>query len=357
MKKKIVIFLEKKDDDIVVTGGENQLVQMIKGLKRHNYKVYYLSIKQSFNKLPELIHEYHEENIYVISDYSKRFTLLISNFAFKRKFKIKVICTVGGFYFDYRKSKIKNFIDYIVSYFYLNPADLILTTGIAVENRLIKMGIHRKKIVNIYPAIRDSLLSESFINEDFKQTTTEKIILTVGRFHPVKGYDFLLDAASLCSDLQDLHFIIVGDYMRQPDSYYKYIKERIKNEGLDNKVTIYGRTKSDKELAALYKKCWCYLHTSVWESSPITVCEPLLFGKPVIATNVGGTSEYLKNGCDSILIPAKSGVAICSAIKKIYSDESLYYKLKEGAISESKKFQCRKWNDVGEEYFNAINSI
>lgn len=351
---KLAVFIGITAENNIVTGGERQIAEMVKGLERNGIDVKFLSVDEALVKMVNATSGYNKKDVYVISDYSKRFSLVKFNAICRKKYGFNVVCTVGAFYFDYRTSKIKNMVDYIVSYFYLQPADCIVTTGKAVENKLRTMGCKNKKIVNVYPAIRDSLIEESHKDVKSEPESDKKTVLTVGRFHPVKGYDYLLDAAKLCIKMEDIQFLIVGDFKRKPDNYYKHIVDRLESEGLKNKVIICGRTKDDVELANLYRDCWCYLHTSVWESSPITVCEPLLFGKPVIATNVGGTAEYLKNGIDSILVETKSGSSIAAAIKKIRENQSLYESLCNGAGNSGKHFTNRSWNDVGEEYYKAL---
>jgi colanic acid/amylovoran biosynthesis glycosyltransferase len=216
------------------------------------------------------------------------------------------------------------------------------------------MGCRKKRMKAVYPAIRESLIEEAAKVGKACKKDEKKYILTVGRFHKVKGYDYLLDAVALCKERKVLHFILVGDYERKPDDYYRWIKSRIQNEGLESNITIYGKTKRDAELAELYRKAWCCLHTSVWESSPITVCEALLFGKPVIATDVGGTSEYLTDGENSILIPAKNGKAIEMAIEHLLDNQKAYETMSDNALESSEKYRNRTWNDVGNEYAAAL---
>ncbi len=352
MDRILVILLEMEDGDNVVTGGERQLQEMIQGFRRNDIDIFFMKVGDSFCSILNKVDKY--ERIYIISDYSKRFYLWRTNWLCKYKYKFTVCCTVGGFYFDYRSSWLKNSIDYLISYLYLKPVNIIFTTGQAVSKKLQKMGGRGKYIKNIYPAIRESLIVEAKRNVDGANTADKKIILTVGRFHPVKGYDYLLDAVKYCKDLHGIHFIMVGDYERKPDDYYKMIMKRIYEEGLDDKITVYGKTKDDRELASLYRRAWCYVHTSVWESSPITVCEALLFGKPIIATDVGGTAEYLANGVDSILVPAKDGAALGKALNRLYNDSELYKHLCANAKISAQKHVGRTWADVGEEYVQEI---
>lgn len=355
MGKKIAIFIGMESKENIVTGGERQLQEMIKGMQRNSINVEFVSVNEALKEIPVIVKGYTNREVYIISDYSKRFQLWKTNWICRYKYKFRICCTVGAFYFDYRTSRLKNGIDYIISFLYLKPADLIFTTGQAVSRKLRKMGCRRKKIKDIYPAVRESLLREAENAIETMSVGDKKIVLTVGRFHPVKGYDYLLDAIKHCINMPDIHFVIVGDFERKPDDYYRKIVKRVHDENLEDKITIYGKTKDDHELALLYRKAWCCLHTSVWESSPITVCEAMLFGKPVIATNVGGTAEYLKDGYDSILVRSKDGQSISDALRSLYTSPKRYEQMCINALTSAEQYKNRSWNDVGDEYFMSFD--
>lgn len=351
MGKILAVFLEIEEEENIITGGERQLQEMIRGLRRNGVDVLCVGLDGALEAIDHAAASYEKGQVYIISDYSKRFRFWKLNWHFRYRRGFHICCTVGAFYFDYRTSKLKNAIDYLISYLYLKPADLIFTTGKAVSGKLRKMGCRNKRIQDVYPAIREDLIAQAKQGTVSAKAGGEKIVLTVGRFHPVKGYDYLLDAVKYCEELSDVHFLLVGDYTRKPDDYYQRIAARVRREGLSERITIYGRTKDDSELADLYRRAWCCLHTSVWESSPITVCEALLFGKPVIATNVGGTPEYLSDGVDSLLVPAKDGAAIGEALSRLYHDGGLYDRLCANARKSAKNYINRAWTDVGEEYY------
>lgn len=116
-------------------------------------------------------------------------------------------------------------------------------------------------------------------------------------------------------------------------------------------------TKDDKELADIYKYSDICIHSSVWESSPITVCEALMFGKPVIATDVGGTSEYLTNEYDSLLVPSKNPEVMANSIRKLIDDFNLYNTLATNARKSGKKYIDRTWEHVGDEYYQLLLNV
>lgn len=349
----IAVFVDIFENKNVVTGGERQLQEMIKGLKRHGYMIECIDSSQALKKIKQLCKEYDRKEIVIINDYSRRFSLFFINIICKMFLRVAVCTNVGNFYFDYRTSKIKNIIDYGVSYLYLRPSNIIFTTGVAVDNRLRKIGLKNNRMRAVYPALRESLIHYSKENE-VEKSNQKKMVLLVARFHPVKGLDYWVDAISLCRE-EDLHFVMVGDYQRNPD-YYNHIVKRIRNEGLEKNVTIYGKTNTDEELARLYTEAWCCIHTSVYDPSPMTICEPLLFGKTVVAADVGGIREYLTDGFDSLIVPAKNGAATAEAIKRLLYNKELYDQLSSNTNITLKRFINRRWADAGEEYYVAISS-
>lgn len=359
MEKKIAVFVGISENDSVVTGGERQLQEMIKGLKRNGFEVRFIKIESVKKNLKNITHGYERHNVYIINDYSRRFNLWKINWLCRMWYGYHVCTNVGNFYFDYRTSKIKNAIDYVVSYLYLLPSSLIFTTGNAVNERIIKWGkLKNRKMQAVYPALREELVQCAMIEDgNINEVTVSdtKNVLIVGRFHPVKGYDYLIDAMIFCKE-EPFHFIIVGDYERNPN-YYNHIMQRIEKENLTEMVTIYGRTHSDEELADLYNKAWCCLHTSVYDPSPMTICEPLLFGKPVIATDVGGIREYLTSEFDSIIVPEKNGKATAYAIKRLAENPEFYKRLSENTHLTLQKHIYRRWVDAGEEYYKGIMEI
>ena len=55
------------------------------------------------------------------------------------------------------------------------------------------------------------------------------------------------------------------------------------------------------DIRDLYQQSDIYISTSYSESFPDAVREAMLFGKPVVVTNVGGTSELVKVGVSGFL--------------------------------------------------------
>lgn len=83
------------------------------------------------------------------------------------------------------------------------------------------------------------------------------------------------------------------------------------------------------KMPELYAKFGYFVASSRTEAQGVAMCEAMACGLPVIATNVGGIPEFVKNGENGLLVPPQSPYALRKAIRRLLSDEYLYNKLSE----------------------------
>jgi len=70
-------------------------------------------------------------------------------------------------------------------------------------------------------------------------------------------------------------------------------------------------------------KCNLYVTASYIENSPNNLAEAMLLGMPCIATDVGGTSSYLQNRHNGILVPPGDPYALAGYIRYMAENEEL----------------------------------
>jgi glycosyltransferase involved in cell wall biosynthesis len=151
---------------------------------------------------------------------------------------------------------------------------------------------------------------------DFKQemgiSSASTVIGSVGRFVEIKGYEYLIKAASeLVKERDDLHFMIAGDGPLKN----KY-KEMIVSHGLEKKFHIVGWQENIYEII---RSMDIFVLPSLNEGMGRVLIQAMLLGVPVVATNVGGVPSVIAGGAGVSVQPASSG-AIARAVREILED-------------------------------------
>jgi colanic acid/amylovoran biosynthesis glycosyltransferase len=95
---------------------------------------------------------------------------------------------------------------------------------------------------------------------------------------------------------------------------------------------------SNKEVLAFYqqKHVDLFINVSASEGVPVSIMEALSFGIPVIATNVGGTSEIVDNHVGKLIVTDISAEEIAKTIEQLANQD----------LAELRKNARNRWNDI-----------
>jgi glycosyltransferase involved in cell wall biosynthesis len=153
---------------------------------------------------------------------------------------------------------------------------------------LVNNGVKPEKI-SVLPYFIDYESPQEVAEPDAKR------MLYAGRIVDAKGLDVLLDVLTLVKE--DFILDVAGTGPME-----KICQDKVKNLGLTDKVAFHGWVER-KGLAELYKKCSFLVLPSVWPE-PFGICgiEAAFFGKPAVAFNVGGVSDWLIDGETGFLV-------------------------------------------------------
>ena len=67
------------------------------------------------------------------------------------------------------------------------------------------------------------------------------------------------------------------------------------------------------------------------ETMPIAILEAMSLGKAIITTDVGGTTEWLRDGFNSLIVPAEDSAALAGAIRRCAEKPDLLRSLGKNA--------------------------
>lgn len=113
----------------------------------------------------------------------------------------------------------------------------------------------------------------------------EKQLLYLGRIHPIKGLEKLIEALSLSDSFisSDFKMIIAGKHEERHESYFLKLKKQINLLNLTDKVIFKGQVEG-KEKEKLYATSYFFILPSETENFGNVVIESLNQGTPVLAS-------------------------------------------------------------------------
>jgi glycosyltransferase involved in cell wall biosynthesis len=196
----------------------------------------------------------------------------------------------------------------------LKEADRIVVVSNATKKYVLSLGAAPEKIRVLHNGVdltRFKPVTE--IKEEMRKKLgipqDRSVALTVRRLVYKNGIDTLIESAKIAIKKNPkLVFIAVG---KGPD--FKEVREKIAQLRLQKNFRLTGFV-SDKELPRYYNTAdFFVLPSKSGEGLPLVALEAMACGLPVIATNVGGTSEILKEDYGK-LVPPNSPESLAKAI-------------------------------------------
>ena len=152
---------------------------------------------------------------------------------------------------------------------------------------------------------------------------TSKILLSVGRLEPIKGYDVLINAVSFLniSDDFDVRLLIIGGDSKSQNELKRLNSLKLKH-GLSNQVNFLGAIDHD-ELPIYFSAADVFLMPSAYETFGIAALEASACNLPVIAPQVGGLKSVVKHGQTGFLSVNKSPESLTHYLEILLKNKPL----------------------------------
>ncbi len=163
-------------------------------------------------------------------------------------------------------------------------------------------------------------------------------ILYVGRLEKIKGVHDVLEALpAVLREHPQAHMTIAGR-----GEYEQELRDFVRTQGLDKYVTFAGHLTRD-QLYEEYKKCTVLVVPSVWpEPFGKIGIEAYSVGRPVIASDVGGISEWLTDGETGYLVPAQDSKAFAQKLNTLLENEELLQTMSHKALERAQEFSIEE---------------
>ncbi len=169
-----------------------------------------------------------------------------------------------------------------------------------------------------------------------------RYVLGLGRVVEKKGFDLLLRAYAASGAARGAwNLVLAGDGPARPG-----LEALAAELGLAGRVHFPGRLDRDDVRRAM-AGAEIFVMPSRLEPFGIVVLEAWDAGRPVVATDRGGTSEFVTDGEDGLLVDPNDLAALAGALDRLADDPALARRLGRAGRAQVPRFS---WDVLAQEY-------
>ncbi len=223
-------------------------------------------------------------------------------------------------------------------------SNAIATVSAQVSDELDQLGYAKQKIHSIGVGVDVSRYLPG------KTPRDDNSVLFVGRLSYRKGlWDLIAAAKQVLKEDRNVVFNVVGD-----GPLYDKMKERIRNEGIEENVKLLGRI-GEEELISFFQTCGLFVLPSHYEGLPAVLLEAMSTGAPIVSTNIGGTKELIENGKNGLIVPTKNPILLANSIIDLLRDRKRALEI--GLKGRATILERYTWEMVAKRYEDLYSRV
>jgi glycosyltransferase involved in cell wall biosynthesis len=206
----------------------------------------------------------------------------------------------------------------------LHQADIVIGVSEQVVQALQRDGMSSDRIKVIYNGIDFDRLTERpavDLRAALGVPVDAMLVGAAGSLIARKGYDLLLRALASLSGTTPPHLVIAGSGPEEA-ALHNLAAEL----GLGGRVHFLGY---HRDVADVHASCDIFCGPSRAEAFGLVFAEAGYFGRPVVATRVGGIPEVVRDGETGLLVPPDDIDALAGAIGRLAASPELRHRLGE----------------------------
>jgi glycosyltransferase involved in cell wall biosynthesis len=139
-----------------------------------------------------------------------------------------------------------------------------------------------------------------------------RVLVTLANLRPEKALHLMVEAVALLrASHPDVYLLIAGGGDREP------LDALAAELGIADAVVLLGVR---LDVANVLAAGDIAVISSDFEGSPLSAMEYLAAGLPVVATDVGGLPDLVRQGENGLLVPRRDPVALAAAVGELLSD-------------------------------------
>jgi glycosyltransferase involved in cell wall biosynthesis len=204
---------------------------------------------------------------------------------------------------------------------------------------IIPNGVDATKFIESKEKANKSLFKEFGIDEN------KPMILTVGRYHPKKGYDQIPAIAKKLKERNvDFQWVVAGRYSDEVKEKYPEA-EKLGIITIENFANSGGSRFNlpSQDIVNLYCSADVFALPTLIETFGMVLVEAMAAGLPIVTTEAPGVKHVVSHNENGLKAPVGDIDAIVELICKVLTDKELTKKLSENALKEAaEKYDWKK---------------
>jgi len=177
-----------------------------------------------------------------------------------------------------------------------------------------------------------------------KSANPEKVrVLAIGRLIPRKGFDYLIKSVPDITKMarKDFCVEIVGDGPLRAE-----LINLVERLHVADKV-IFAGTVPYERLDGKYQQADVFVLSSLAEGMPLVVLEAMASGLPVVATNVQGIEDVIKEGVNGHLVPPADPRSLSQRLAGVINDDPARLQMGKESLKIIQKYD---WKNITGQY-------
>lgn len=200
-------------------------------------------------------------------------------------------------------------------------AQIVITPSYYLAKLVKGWGVEERKIKVIYNAFKPLVREGDKASWRKKYNLTSPTIISIGRLVPWKGFvELILVFSEIKKEINNIQLLIIGD---GPDRLR--LNKLISDHHLQNEVKLLGQL-SHEQTQNYLKAADLLVLNSSYEGLSHVLLEGMAAQVPIVATDVCGNGEVIKDGVNGLLVPFNNQPALVAAINKCLSDQQMVSK-------------------------------
>ncbi len=164
------------------------------------------------------------------------------------------------------------------------------------------------------------IFSDHFTKEEARRRLglgPGRVILFFGYVRRYKGLHILLEALASVQKKMPVKLLIAGEFYDNKQTYMHQVKKL----GLDHQVILHDHYIPNDKVGLYYAAADCVAlpYVTATQSGIVQICYN--YHRPVIATDVGGLPEVVREGETGFVVPAGDAEAFAQAIIRFYEED------------------------------------